>query len=892
MKLKKLLTNFITFSIVINCISAVFGYKNKVVYADDSVSFFQKYVDKLGESEAENNFTDTSHMSDEEFFGAWDNEAGEWINKGKLNYDYSSDLAEVERLVKLNSYDLAKEELFEYYKNRASLPQPKFEGTISWAENILNMKDAYCFDEKPLTVANVTNTTEEYQEYVIDIMGVVKHGVFLLSSIDKTTDMIELASRETEYSPSLLVLKEDGTQVTLYPVKDTYIRGGEYQNAVYGESEKLYIKDSYTDNGDGTYKPYSSQSRRTYIAFDAKEIPSDATRMYLTINARIVPETDEAEITDNNIEFVVFDAYNQSWDELEKEENEFSPMTWANYKISHYSWNGLPGGFDYRRPENVPSEWQNYNTRFYNVVSLAKSALATGNPAYMPKSISGVLDFINDTNGLIASTNMPGGRDFESMARTREASALIFTYLDTEIFNSEALIAMLKWLWEEMTYLYNGAGCLYEGATDIPQSNNYAETNRGLWHCEAMLTVCAYMPEYSDRDMWKELADKRLKSVVDVLINDDGCYQEATFGYPRSVLVDCIDLWNKLEGVGEEVPKWYTDKVKLFAKYMMNISYPNHTPPNYGEGDAGSTVSALKNYLDVVDDETVEYVITDGAEGVEPDYTSAYFEKLQLAACRTGWKPDASMLIMSAKNGGNHNHKDSLHMMYYFDGLDLLADTGMTSYDSGHPHFQWQRHKTRSHNTIEIDGIAQRGSDFLYNDSKDELKWNGLSDLNLYTSDAVDRIEAWTDANKGFRHYRNVSYIKNRDFLIVSDMVKGSSLELARQYYFDIVNYEMDEILKGRGKQDAFTPAPNLKEFLTTVKNEGIKIGLVTSGLYEKAMPEIISAFKQLDMGDPVDFYDSIITAGYALRKGQTGTLGDMCDYKIDNLMKMLDIIL
>lgn len=180
-------------------------------------------------------------------------------------------------------------------------------------------------------------------------------------------------------------------------------------------------------------------------------------------------------------------------------------------------------------------------------------------------------------------------------------------------------------------------------------------------------------------------------------------------------------------------------------------------------------------------------------------------------------------------------------------------------------------------------------------------------------------------------------------------------LELARQYYFEIVNHEMDEIMKGRGKQDAFTPAPHLKEFLTTVKKEGIKIGLVTSGLYEKAMPEIISAFRQLDMGDPVDFYDSIITAGQALRKGQTGTLGelapkphpwlyaetarvglgipferrhrvigledssagvvsiklagfscvgisggnieaagvgDMCDYKIDDLMQMLDIIL
>lgn len=111
---------------------------------------------------------------------------------------------------------------------------------------------------------------------------------------------------------------------------------------------------------------------------------------------------------------------------------------------------------------------------------------------------------------------------------------------------------------------------------------------------------------------------------------------------------------------------------------------------------------------------------------------------------------------------------------------------------------------------------------------------------------------------------------------MINKYATGESLELAREYYFDIVNYEMNEIIHGRGKQDAFTPAPHLKEFLTAVKGEGIKIGLVTSGLYEKAMPEIISAFKQLDMGDPNEFYDCIITAGQALGGGRPGTLGEL----------------
>lgn len=102
------------------------------------------------------------------------------------------------------------------------------------------------------------------------------------------------------------------------------------------------------------------------------------------------------------------------------------------------------------------------------------------------------------------------------------------------------------------------------------------------------------------------------------------------------------------------------------------------------------------------------------------------------------------------------------------------------------------------------------------------------------------------------------------------------TVEEARKYYYEITDYEMQEILEGRGKEGAFTPAPGLKEFLTTLKKNQVQIGLVTSGLYVKSMPEIISAFRTLGMGDPLDFYDTIINAGTALKKGQAGTLGEL----------------
>jgi beta-phosphoglucomutase-like phosphatase (HAD superfamily) len=102
------------------------------------------------------------------------------------------------------------------------------------------------------------------------------------------------------------------------------------------------------------------------------------------------------------------------------------------------------------------------------------------------------------------------------------------------------------------------------------------------------------------------------------------------------------------------------------------------------------------------------------------------------------------------------------------------------------------------------------------------------------------------------------------------------TVEEARKHYFRHTDREMKAILAGHGKEGAFTPSPGLKEFLLALKGRDIRIALVTSGLYEKAWPEILSVFQTLGMGDPAAFYDAIITAGFAIRKGEVGTLGEL----------------
>jgi len=102
------------------------------------------------------------------------------------------------------------------------------------------------------------------------------------------------------------------------------------------------------------------------------------------------------------------------------------------------------------------------------------------------------------------------------------------------------------------------------------------------------------------------------------------------------------------------------------------------------------------------------------------------------------------------------------------------------------------------------------------------------------------------------------------------------SVEEAREFYFTHTRREMQAVLDGTGSVDAFKPAPGIKDFLLELKARKIKIGLVTSGLHEKAWPEIVSAFRQLDLGDPAEFYDAIVTAGFPITKGAAGTLGEL----------------
>ncbi len=124
----------------------------------------------------------------------------------------------------------------------------------------------------------------------------------------------------------------------------------------------------------------------------------------------------------------------------------------------------------------------------------------------------------------------------------------------------------------------------------------------------------------------------------------------------------------------------------------------------------------------------------------------------------------------------------------------------------------------------------------------------------------------------GYSVSEHINYAINK----YCNHIDGASLESGQRLYYEIVNEKMSKVLDEGDENGVFSPAPYLWEFLTNVKKNNIKIAVVSSGIYQKACPELKSVFKVLKLGDPLNYYDAIVTGGYPIRKGYSGTLGEI----------------
>ncbi len=704
----------------------------------------------------------------------------EFFSKLDLN---RSGLEKVKTATGKADYTTAKKELLNYYKKTFSGYEAKpFSGT-SDNRVFMAMNDVVGFSEDYIDGVWVSSTT--YEPYTLNLSSNI-NGIYVLDQIYATTDGVGITTSESSTPPQLSLYSSDGTLLkTITAIEDTAVRPGKDLSAGLGSSTVMYAK-HWPDTKNNL--PYSSSSTRCYIRFDTTQIPSNARTAKLTVYCKRSPGNADKVLVEDSLYLCVFQSYCTNWSE--------DTLTWdsliSGRSVGHYSYNGLSGGFDWKKPAGTPSEWLNYNTRFYEVRGLVLKGTETEDTtlrnSYMNKAKELVLDFIND-----AGVNTPANRALEPANRLIEFPFIYKHLVCGGYLTPDENVRILSWLYDDTTDQYNGAYTLFTGPNATPKSN-LPYTNWGLWHLTGFYSSLSYFPEFKEASSWRSVYDARLGVVMDGIIMEDGSYNEVTFGYPGSVISWCATLKDIMDQFGDNSANaaMFSKKMLQLTKYLVDCSLPNGKPPFWGEGGPSATMNAVNTTLSGLNaaemqQELAKYLrhYQDRGNGL-PLETMAQYDGIRVVTDRTGWSSGDSMIFMNAKCAGSHSHRDALALLLYYEGRNLLADTGMTSYDGAHTHFPFQRSTTRSHNTIEVDGLAQTLGTMVTDGAN-------RGDIDITGNSAVSTITSWSTANNkdmatlkvegtkttntyhstDFTHSRDVSFLKELgSILVVTDKVE------------------------------------------------------------------------------------------------------------------------
>lgn len=327
----------------------------------------------------------------------------------------------------------------------------------------------------------------------------------------------------------------------------------------------------------------------------------------------------------------------------------------------------------------------------YWLGDITSSAVLGGDQEAGKKTIAMLRDFIEEYN----YQSRANGELNAGLGRLAGLSKYLPYLFDLEVMTARDCVEILKFLCKEGEYMWLNPSKL--------RRDNY--DNMGLSLISSITTLCITFPELSDSELWKEDAFARADDLMNHLILEDGAYTEHTMGYPFPVLQMMLDLLEYCKEHDASLPESFTKKTHQLALYLMNVSMPDGFPIAWGEGGPRNTKTStiVMRAAKYFDDAELKWWCGLSEEFHAPEYTSIHYPDAKIVMLRNTWDENAVAMFVSPRVGGGHYHVDQNHISLSAYGRKLLDDTGMSSYSWDHPHFDWQRHQTKSHNTVEVD---------------------------------------------------------------------------------------------------------------------------------------------------------------------------------------------
>ena len=725
-------------------------------------------------------FEDTKHMSNEEFFGKWDEDSQEWVNKPKLNYDLNayddtaaSMLKTVEESVKSGNYENAEQGILDYYRYIDKFFPRTNRGGDGSKTNLIMAElysNNFIYDSMVgIGPVDIVEVSPEMGDVSVDVTSTVSSyknsGVtFDLYDLVKDDIAFEIVSKELAdgnagyFAPYVDITMNGGIKRTINVSDDTYVVAGTKRNEVHGTEEQILCEESKTSIGltkggmrDGKADaPVDDNTKRAKLKFEFGLNNGDSIE---TATLHFQAKTKLSDLADSesavtSAKLAVMFNGSTAWTEDSCNYQKVAGYAYSWSGESHVAWNLLSEG-SYRFNED--------RYRYGIEGCLATAYAATKNESWAYHFFAMVmsqLDAFGDYPGAFSS--------LDNACRLGNANNYMHMVYNSSYMTPAIFTNMLKYHWLTADY-----------QNSKPANRN----NWGATEMSGLYTTGLYFKEFVPREGCEPYCEYAISELYETnkgMLLEDGASNELSMHYTMYGANGVLTPYGTAQSLGIIDPRQmgYTEAHEKMLqgsmRYYMMMTAPGFVSNGHADDSRYSYSEGplLKVGRWMNDDELI-YMGTKGKEGKEPAQKSIIYNSNKNGVMRTGWGENDLYCHFNADGGvGSHGQGDDLALIVFAYGKNFLIDP-LYPNDSG-PIRDWMVNGT-GHNTVVVD----KGNQSINSTQGSFDRWE--------TNNAYDYINMTSTAYQNAEANRKVLFIKP-GFWIVTDYVIPDDMSTEHTY--------------------------------------------------------------------------------------------------------------
>lgn len=321
------------------------------------------------------------------------------------------------------------------------------------------------------------------------------------------------------------------------------------------------------------------------------------------------------------------------------------------------------------------------------------------------------------------------------------------------------------------------------------------EYNHGIDQAAALYLLAVNFPDLPESNNWLNLSSERIITMLNTVVDDDGVLVENSPYYHLYVLEKFLEINKYLKQNHLFISGFSEEKIDKMISYVVYVLQPDLSVPTIG-----ASIKRQINLYGLYEEMATShpellYVLTQGERGQEPAKLNIQYPVSGETIMRSGWNRGddyvkQTQLIFDVGNyRTNHSDLDALSFSLYSQGLALMPDAGLYSYEIGP--YRSYFHGTRAHNTVVVDNRDQN----IGNESK-KVSAGFFDQRDGYVYQSAQHI-----LYDGVTHKRAMVLIEDSTVLILDDLESSSEHTYEQMFHlFPGAQINSDDLtLKAKG---------------------------------------------------------------------------------------------